>query len=330
MHAAAAGMLDGLRDGARVNLQAVLEAAAIDSLGRAMFSVPLSRRADRIVALVKQYFGSLGQPQIWDLLARRESDFGWSLLGRRNWSRRWFAEIEAIIQARRAMPAAGGGAQDVLDLLFEARDHAGEPLSDDAIRDEVASTMAAGFETTSRLLTWAVYLLSRDRSEQDLVRAEIERAPPNAVTDLAGLKGWPRLNAVLFEALRLYPPVPFLLRMARSHDHAMGVDIRPRDVVIVSPWLMHRHHNWWAQPDTFLPERFVEAPERGRGGAFIPFGLGRRVCVGGAFAMAEASLILASLLERFDVELDDPRPVMPTGFVTSPNRELWYRLRRLH
>lgn len=330
IQAAAEGLVERLSAGGRVNLHDRLEETAIDSLGRAMFSISLADRAAPLVALVKAYFVRLGQPQIWDLLARREGDFGCSLAGRRAWSRRWFAEIDAIIRLRREAPAPAAARTDVLELLFRARDpDTGEPLDDAAVRDEVASTMAAGFETTSRLLIWSAYLLARDRVEQDAVRAEIQRAPPRGVAGLDGLQAWPRLKAVLLETLRLYPPVPFMLRVAREPDEACGVAIRPGDVVMVSPWLIQRHHRWWDRPGTFLPERFANAPERLRDGTFIPFGLGPRTCVGATFAMAEASLILAALLARYDVRLDDPRPVMPTGFVTSPSIEPWFRLRAL-
>ena len=324
---AARTMLEGLAAGRRTNLQQVLEATAIDSFGRAVFSLPLSPRADRIVSLAKAYFGRLGRPQLWDLLARREDDFGFAMAGRRTWSRRWFAEIDAIIAERRARPLPPGAATDALELLFAARDPTTDAaLADDAIRDEVASTLAAGFETTSRLLTWSVYLLSRDPDEQRAVRAEARRRPPDSIRTLADLRAWPRLRNVLLETLRLYPSVPFILRVAERPDRVGEADIRAGAVVIVSPWLMHRHRRWWRRPEAFMPERFAEEPERLRDGTFIPFGLGRRTCVGATFATAEASLILAELLARYEIALDDDRPVTPRGIVTTPSVAPWFRL----
>ena len=324
---AALGLVGRVSADRPCNLHGLLEETAMDSFGRAMFSLPLGDRADRVLQLVKSYFGAQGRPRLTDLLARRESDFGWAQLDRAVWSRRWFAEIEDIIAARRAAPLQPGSRPDVLELLFRARDEDGRPLSDQEVRDEAASTMAAGFETTSRLLMWAVYLLSRDLREQAAVGKELDRTTPERVGRLADLEAWPRLRNVLLETLRLYPPVPLLQRTAHEPDEIGGIIVKPGDVLVVAPWLMHRHQRWWDRPEAFMPERFAEmTPALRKEGPYMPFGVGRRVCVGAAFAMAEASLILAELLSRYEVVLDDPRPVMPVGMVLTPSIEPRFRL----
>lgn len=325
---AALTMTGAIADGERVNLADRLQAATIDSFGRAMLSLPMSGRAQRIIPLAREYFADLGRPMFWDLLARTPEDFPWALRARKAWSRRWFAEIASIIAERRATPLPGDAHPDALEILTAWRDPDGRALDDRAIRDEIASMVVAGFESTSRLLIWAVYLLGRDPEEQAALRRELTLAPPDQVRSVEDLKAWPGLANVLMETLRLYPPVPSTIRMARRPDQVSGIDIRPGDHLVVSPWLMHRHRRWWDRPEAFLPERFTEAPQRLRDGAFIPFGVGRRVCVGATFAIAEASLILAELLNRFEIELDDDRPVMPIGNTTlTPSIEPWFRLR---
>lgn len=326
--AAAEHMVRALGGGGRVNLARVLDDGTIDAVGRAMFSMPLHQAAGRIGGLLREYFRGAAKGQVWDFLARQEDDHGWALGARKAWSKRWFAEIETIIRARRGGPARPSGYPDVLDILFEARDPAtGAALTAASVLDQVATMVATGFESTARTMFWACYLLARDGDEQAAVREELRRFRPAEVTGMDSLKAWPRLTHVLNETLRLYPPVSTLIRVARTNDELMGVAIRPGAFVVVCPWVMHRHKSLWDRPEAFMPERFAQNPERLRDGAYIPFGAGRRVCIGAAFATTEATLILARLLSRFEVRLDDARVVMPVATATTgPNIEPWFRL----
>ncbi len=266
-------------------------------------------------------------------MARKESDYWWFGLERSDFSRRWLAAIADIIAVRRREPPpAGQGAPDLLDLLFELREpDTGEPLSHDDVLSQTASMLAAAFDTTARALFWCAYLLGRDLDEQARVRAEIAAAPMDRPTSLAALQRWPRLRNALLEAMRLYPPVSVVVRTPRTRDVIGDLEIPARSLVMVSPWVVHRHKALWDEPDLFMPERFETrgSPPFGDG-AFMAFGVGRRSCPGAAFALAQTTISLARMLSRYEIVLDDPQPVMPVAIVTTvPRLLIRFRLRRV-
>lgn len=191
--------------------------------------------------------------------------------------------------------------------------------------------LLAGFETTSRMLFWATYLLTLDAAEQTRLRTEIAAFPPERVTKLDDLLNWPRLRQTLLEAVRLYPPVPHIVRVAVADDVILGEEVQPGTQVWISPWVIHRRRKFWDNPTAFMPDRFAGKPSPWTAGSpFVPFGAGPRICIGATFAMAEAQIILATLLSRFNILLDDPRPVLPVATVTTaPSFEPMFRLERV-
>ena len=191
--------------------------------------------------------------------------------------------------------------------------------------------IVAGYETTARLLFWATYLLTLDVAEQDRLRAELAAFPPERVSNLDDLLNWPRLRHVLFEALRLYPPAAYISREATADDVVAGEPVRVGTQAWISPWVLHRHRKHWDNPTAFTPDRFTGklSPWTG-GGAFLPFGAGPRICIGATFAMAEAHIVLATLLARFKITLDAARPVLPVARITTaPSYEPSFRLERI-
>lgn len=327
-HFAAAGdaLVQDLTSG-RVNLLARLRDAALDAACRSLFSLPSDQDGTyrRLSALVREYFIHAGWISLWDMLARREGDYGWAQRERFDFKRRWFAEIDAIVAERRRRPPVAG-ARDLLDLLIDARTAAGAPaLNDREIGDQVATMMAAGFETTHAMF-WTIYLLACDQTAQDEVRAELTAAPAGSVRTLAGLRAWPALRRTVLEALRLYPPFPVTARVARQDDVVGGAAVRAGTLVMLSPWLIHRHRRFWDQPDAFIPARWIGREDH-PGEHYIPFGVGPRICIGAAFATSQVMLVVASLLARHRVRLDDPRPVLPTlRNATVPAIEPWFAL----
>jgi cytochrome P450 len=180
-------------------------------------------------------------------------------------------------------------------------------------------------------LFWASYLLTLDLPEQDRLRAEIVAFPPERVSNLDDLLNWPRLRQALFEALRLYPPAAYISREATADDVVAGEQVCVGTQAWVSPWVLHRHRKFWNNPTGFTPDRFTGklSPWTG-GGAFVPFGAGPRICIGATFAMAEAHIMLATLLSRCKVTLDAARPVMPVARITTaPSYEPLFRLERV-
>jgi cytochrome P450 len=139
----------------------------------------------------------------------------------------------------------------------------------------------------------------------------------------------PYTKAVVNEALRLYPPAFTMARMAVATDQVGDLVIPGGTLVMISPWVLHRHTKLWKEPDAFNPSRFLgEAPLAHRY-AYLPFGAGPRVCIGAQLALTEACLVLAAIIRRFDVTLADTMPVMPVAvIVTKPDHAALFRLRR--
>jgi cytochrome P450 len=148
--------------------------------------------------------------------------------------------------------------------------------------------------------------------------AEVQRATANGALDLDRLKF---TRAVVDETMRLYPPAFLIARAAAAPDTVAGLPIRKGDVILIAPWLLHRHEKLWPEPNAFIPERFMPpAPPPDRF-AYLPFGVGARVCIGAHFALVEATLALARIIGAFRVTLLDKDPVVPVGVVTTqPDR----------
>jgi unspecific monooxygenase len=134
-------------------------------------------------------------------------------------------------------------------------------------------------------------------------------------------------RAVVDETMRLYPPAFLIARAANGPDVIAGLPVKKNDIVLVSPWLLHRHEKLWRDPNAFIPARFMPlAPPPDRF-AYMPFGVGARVCIGAHFALVEATLALAKLIGAFRIELLDQEPVLPVGVVTTqPDRSPLFRI----
>ena len=186
-------------------------------------------------------------------------------LGRRRFQRRWMALMAEIMQARLAAPAADTP-RDLFDLLLAARDpETGEGFSPDQLRDQIATMILAGHETTAVTLFWSLVLLAGAPDEQQRVADEargVEITPDNAMDVMPHLV---RTRAVISEALRLYPPAFALAREAIGPDRIGAIDIPRGAVLLIAPWVLHRHRRLWRDPDAFDPSRFLpDAPPPSR------------------------------------------------------------------
>jgi cytochrome P450 len=194
---------------------------------------------------------------------------------------------------------------DLLTMLLETRDEdTGESMTDEQIRDEVMTIFIAGHETTAVNLTWTFFLLSRHPESNRRLKDELDRVlggRPPTVADLANL---PYLRMVVDESMRLYPPAWALSRLPLVDDEIGGFHIPPRVNVFLSPYVTHRHPEFWENPEGFDPERFSPGRSAGRPRyAFFPFGGGPRMCIGNNFALMEAQLILATIAQRYRLDL---------------------------
>lgn len=323
--AAGAAMVGRLKDQDRADLAEAFHGAALDAVLRALFSRRIDDSGADLARIARRYLEGPAHLNLFDFLARGGDDLTFADGQRRTVGGQWFAAVEAIIAQRKAAPDATG--HDLLDRLLAARDEDDQPLSDTEIRDQCGTMLAAGFETTSRLLFWTAYLLALDPVAQDRVCAEIAAFPPDRVQTLDDLKAWPLLRAVLMETLRLYPSAPLIAREAVEADEILGCPVAPGDMIMISPWLIHRHRKLWDQPQAFLPDRFIDQPHPWGVDAFIPFGAGPRVCIGAGFALAEAQIIMASLLAGLRIETIGERPVMPVASITlGPDHTPDFRL----
>jgi cytochrome P450 len=329
--AAATGLADRLSSSQSANLSLAFQEATLEAVLRALFSLPESAERARITAMVRYYLAGPGRPNLFDAFAPTTESFGFALRSRRRFQKEWSATIDAIVSARRERRGPATSA-DLLDLLLAARDpETGQALSQTEVRDQCSTMIVAGYETTARLLFWASYLLTLDLAEQERLRAELGSYAPGRVSSLDDLLNWPRLRQALFEALRLYPPAAYISREAIAEDVVAGEPVRAGTQAWISPWVLHRHRKHWGCPTAFSPDRFAGklSPWTG-GGAFLPFGAGPRICIGATFAMAEAHIMLATLLSRFRITLDTSRPVMPVARITTaPSYEPSFRLERI-
>jgi cytochrome P450 len=317
-------------DRGAVNLAALLQEATLDIAARSMFSLSIDDRAGHLAATLTHYQRKVGRFTVWDLFARREDSFPFASRGRRRFRRDWCAEVERVMAERRAIAAPGDGRPaDVIDLLEAARDpESGEGLSPHEIRDQVATLLGAGFETTARALFWTCYLLALYPAHQERVAAEVRLHLAGAAPTAQVLEDMPLLRATLLEAMRLYPPAAIVSRQATQAMTIDGHDVPKGAFLSVAPWILHRHRLHWQQPGAFRPARFVgREREILQGGAYIPFGAGPRVCLGAVFATTEALVVLAGLLGRERIVLADARPVQPVAMITTvPSVEPRFRL----
>jgi len=199
---------------------------------------------------------------------------------------------------------------DLLSLLLHARDEeTGQGMSVNQLHDEVLTIFFAGHETTAQTLTWAWFLLSQHPDVAHRLHEEVDALGGRPPT-LADLPQLPYARMIVEETMRLYPPVWAFPRDAIEEDEIGGYHIPKGSMVLVSQYLTHRHPEFWDNPEIFDPERFT--PERSEGRpryAFFPFGVGPRICLGIHFAYLEAHLVLATVAQRYRLDLVPGHPV---------------------
>ncbi|MGZ3688725.1 MAG: cytochrome P450, partial [Bdellovibrionota bacterium] len=224
-----------------------------------------------------------------------------------------------IIGERRALSAEENDSRhDLLSMLMAARDEdTGEGMTDQQLRDEIMTIFLAGHETTANLLAWTFFLLSRHPAIEKKLRAEISSVMDQRTPGPEDLMKMPYGTMVLEESLRLYPPAWVIAREAKSADKIGGFTIPAGAIMVLSPYVMHRVPKYWENPEGFDPERFREEEVAKRPKfAWFPFGGGPRLCIGNAFAMMEAQLILTMVLQKFRLDLVPGHIVTPEALIT--------------
>jgi unspecific monooxygenase len=303
---------------APVNLREAMQRMTLEIAGRTMFSFGMDRHGAALRDFVMEYGERLARPHVLDLLLPLSwpspQDFA-----RARFRKRWTQFVGMLMAERRAAGKnEGAPLNDLFDLMDAARDpETGAAFTDEQLGDQVATMILAGHETTATALFWSLYLLALDPATQEELAAEVKGASVNGAPDLDRLKF---TRAVVDETMRLYPPAFLILRAAAAPDMIAGIPVKKNDIVLVAPWLLHRHEKLWQDPNTFIPSRFMTGTPPDRF-AYLPFGVGARVCIGAHFALVEATLALAKMIGAFRVDLVDREPVMPVGVVTTqPDR----------
>jgi cytochrome P450 len=303
---------------APADLREAMQRMTLEIAGRTMFSFGMDRHGAALRDFVMEYGSRLARPHFLDLLLPLNwpspQDFS-----RARFRKRWTAFVGMLMAERRAAGKnEGAPPNDLFDLMGAARDpETGQAFSDEQLGDQVATMILAGHETTATALFWALYLLALDPATQDEVAAEVQAAAVDGAVDLDRLKF---TRAVVDETMRLYPPAFLIARAAAGPDTIAGMPVKRNDVILIAPWLLHRHEKLWRDPNAFNPSRFMTGTPPDRF-AYLPFGVGARVCVGAHFALVEATLALAKMVGAFRISLLDKAPVTPVGVVTTqPDR----------
>ncbi len=193
--------------------------------------------------------------------------------------------------------------EDILgSLLLVVDADTNKRFSFEEILDQVAMLFLAGHETTASSLTWTLYLLSLYPKEQEKAYEEITQVLQGGVIEISHLRQFKYLTNIFKESLRLYPPVGFFAREAKKDTQVRDKLIKKGSGVVIAPWLIHRHEEFWTNPHGFNPSRFEGEYKKD---AYLPFGVGERICIGQGFAMQEAILILANILKTYKLELEE-------------------------
>lgn len=209
--------------------------------------------------------------------------------------------VNRIIRERRA---SGQDTGDLLSMLVAARDEDGSDMTDRQLRDEILTFLLAGHETTAVSLSWTWYLLSEHPEVEQKLRQELSLVLGGRTAQLEDLPRLPYTDKVVKESMRLYPPAWSLARSTVKEIELSGYRIPVGSNLVMSQWIVHRDPRFFEQPEQFNPDRWTaDAAQRLPKFAYFPFGGGPRLCIGAAFAMMEANLILATMAQRFQLRL---------------------------
>jgi cytochrome P450 len=202
---------------------------------------------------------------------------------------------------------------DLLSMLLLARDEEmGQGMDDQQVRDEVITLLIAGHETVSTALTWTWDLLSQYPHVERQLHTELDNVLGGHLPKVEHLAKLSYTRMVLEEALRLYPPAWIFGRKAIADDEIGGYSIPANSIIVLSPYITHRHPAFWGNPEVFDPERFIPKRSTDRPHfAYFPFGGGPRMCIGNNFALMEMQLILATVAQRYKLRLVPGHPVEP-------------------
>jgi cytochrome P450 len=221
------------------------------------------------------------------------------------------------LKSAEAAGETAGGAKDLLTLLLTARDEDGNSMSDQQLRDEVITLLLAGHETTALNVSWSWYLLSEHPQVERALHAELDAVLGGRAPTASDLPKLPYTEKIIRETLRLYPPAWRVFRRTEDTLQIGKYILPPGSNIVLSQWVTHRDPRWFADPERFLPERWSEETSgKVPRFAYFPFGGGPRVCIGAGFAMMEATLLLATIAQRFRMRVTPNQRIVAMPSIT--------------
>lgn len=218
---------------------------------------------------------------------------------------------------------------DFLGLFIRAQKEGRIPLSDRDIRNEMLTAIIAGHETVAMAMSWAFYLIAKHSDVEQRLLASL-RQPASIrhqlVDDISGVAYEALVKAVFLESLRLYPPAWLITRRALQPDVVDGFTVPAGSMIILSPYTLHRHPEFWPDPDCFNPGRFLKESDKTSRAAYLPFGAGPRMCIGSNFAEVEAQAVISNLLPTYRLEFICPQPELEALVTLRPRGGLPVRI----
>ncbi len=312
MTTAATAMLVRWRDQPVLDISSEMARLTYSIVGQTLFSFNTGEDAATVEKAMRVIL-----PHVFGRLGNLVNAPGWLPTPANRRFRRSLAEVDQvvyrIIDQHRQAQESGEPDVDLLAMLMRVRDvETGAGLDDSQLRNETITFLLAGHETTANALTWTFYLLSQ--------HPEVERELHDEITTVLGgrtptLEDIPKLTytkRVIQESMRLYPPIWIIERRVIAEDVIDGYTLPAGSAVVISPYALHRHPDFWEMPGEFDPSRFQSPPPA----AYIPFGAGPRFCIGNEFAMLEAQLVTVMVMQTFQLRLVPGHPVEPLPDIT--------------
>ena len=309
------------RSGDALDIKIEMDVLALDVLSRSVFHAGLGGDPQAVHAAMVEFFAAAGRIDLFDLLGLPDAMPRITQWRMRDVVRTFEQALDEAIARGRREARSVDAARDLLDTLLAAKDpETGRGMSDAEVKANVLTFFFAGQESTATALTWAIYLLSQSPTWSARVHAEAERELTSAFDGAADRLHETR--AVIDEALRLYPPFAGVTRTASRSDELAGRAIARGTMIVISPYVLHRHRMLWDDPDRFDPGRFLDgAAQTVDRYAYLPFGVGPRMCNGAGFALQEATTVLATIMRHFTPALAPGQTVWPLQRFTLRPRD---------
>lgn len=323
MTACATRLLDSWKPGQQLDLHDAMMRLTLEIVAKTLFHAEVERDAPQVgenLRVLLEYtvdFRRLLMTPKW--LPTRRNRQAWRAV------RELTQIIDRIIQQRRA---SNDDAGDLLSLLIHAQDEDGSRMTTQQLRDEALTLFLAGHETTASTLSWTWMLLAQHPRVEEKLHAELASVLNGRTPSLDDIPQLTYTGHILSESMRLYPPAWAMARLAVEDHELAGYPVRKGTGIAAVTWIVHRDPRWYDDPDQFLPERWEgDLLKKIPRFAYFPFGYGPRQCIGNSFALMEATLVLATIAQRFRFTLLPDPPVVPLASITlRPRHGLPVRL----